>query len=68
MEFLGTLLGDLDTTGAQDLILALFKYLSEFDIKEINFDYLGQLLTMVAPVWNPIWAAVNQWLENWFGF
>lgn len=68
MEFLGTLLGDIDTTGAQDLILALFKYLSEFDIKEINFDYLGTILTYIAPVWNPIWAYVNELLGEWFGF
>ncbi len=68
MEFLGTLLGEIDTSGAQELILAFFKYLSEFDIKEINFDYLGQVLTLIAPVWNPIWAMVNEWLGEWFGF
>lgn len=68
MEFLGTLLGEIDTSGAQELILAFFKYLSEFDIKEINFDYLGQVLTLIAPIWNPIWAMVNEWLGEWFGF
>ncbi len=68
MDFLGTLLGEIDTSGAQELILAFFKYLSEFDIKEINFDYLGNVLTMIAPVWNPIWAMVNEWLGEWFGF
>lgn len=68
MDFLGTILGDLDTTGIQDLILAFFKYLSEFDIKEINFDYLGDVLTYIAPIWNPIWAAVNEWLYEVFGF
>ncbi len=68
MDFLGTILGGLDTTGIQDLILAFFKYLSEFDIKEINFDYLGDILTYIAPIWNPIWAAVNEWLYEVFGF
>lgn len=68
MEFLGTLLGEIDTSGAQELILAFFKYLSEFDIKEINFDYLGQVLTLIAPIWNPIWAMVNEWLGEVFGF
>lgn len=68
MEFLGSILGSVDTTGIQNLILAFFKYLSEFDIKEINFDYLGQILTVIAPIWNPIWAAVNDWLGEWFGF
>ncbi|MBQ2973942.1 MAG: hypothetical protein IJE19_06280 [Clostridia bacterium] len=68
MDFLGTLLGEIDTSGAQELILAFFKYLSEFDIKEINFDYLGQLLTLIAPIWNPIWAMVNEWLGDVFGF
>lgn len=68
MEFLGTLLGGLDTTGAQELILAFFKYLSEFDIKEINFDYLGVVLTLIAPIWNPIWEIVGAWLGDIFGF
>ena len=66
MEFLGTLLGGIDTTGAQELILAFFKYLSEFDIKEINFDYLGSVLTVIAPIWNPIWAYVSEFLMDIF--
>lgn len=68
MEFLGNLLGGIETSGAQELILAFFKYLSEFDIKEINFDYLGTVLTLIAPIWNPIWAVVGQWLGDIFGF
>ncbi len=59
---------NIDTTGIQNLILAFFKFLSEFDIKELDFDYLGSLLTVIAPIWNPIWAAVNEFLEEWFGF
>ncbi len=61
-------LSEIDTTGAQNLILAFFKFLAEFDIKEIDFDYLGSVLTVIAPIWNPIWAAVTTWLENTFGF
>lgn len=61
-------LANIDTTGIQNLILSFFKFLSEFDIKELDFDYLGSLLTVIAPVWNPIWAAVNEWLYETFGF
>ena len=61
-------LAEIDTTGIQNLILQLFKMLSEIDLKEIDLDYLGTLLTVIAPIWNPIWAYVNQLLEEWFGF
>lgn len=59
---------NIDTTGIQNLILAFFKFLSEFDIKELDFDYLGTVLTVISPVWNPIWAVVSEFLEEWFGF
>ncbi|MBQ2846727.1 MAG: hypothetical protein IJE74_00530 [Clostridia bacterium] len=61
-------LANIDTTGIQNLILAFFKFLSEFDIKSLDFDFLGTVLTYIAPIWNPIWAAVNEWLHANFGF
>ena len=61
-------LGNIDTTGIQNLILTFFKMLSEVDLKTIDFDFLGTVLTTIAPIWNPIWAAVNEWLNATFGF
>lgn len=62
------ILGSIDTTGIQNLILSFFKFLSEFDLKSLDFDYLGTVLTVIAPIWNPIWAAVSEWLNEVFGF
>ncbi len=59
---------NIDTTGLQELIFTFFKMIAEFDIKTLDFDFLGTLLTFFAPIWNPIWAAVNDWLEATFGF
>ena len=61
-------LANIDTTGIQNLILAFFKFLSEFDIKTLDFDFLGTVLTYIAPIWNPIWATVSEYLSAWFGF
>lgn len=61
-------LANIDTTGIQNLILAFFKFLSEFDLKSLDFDYLGTVLTVIAPIWNPIWAGVSEWLYEVFGF
>ncbi len=61
-------LAEVDTTGIQNLILEFFKMLSEVNFKEIDLDFLGTILTVIAPVWNPIWAYVNTLLEEWFGF
>ncbi|MBQ7837260.1 MAG: hypothetical protein IJ395_01430 [Clostridia bacterium] len=58
----------VDTTGIQELILTILKAIATFDIKTLDFDYLGVVLTMIAPVWNPIWAAVNEFLHEYFGF
>lgn len=59
----------VDTTGLEELIISLFKWIIEFDIKTIKIDeYVPQLLTMFAPIWNPIWAYVNQLLNEYFGF
>ena len=43
-------LANIDTTGIQNLILAFFKFLSEFDIKTLDFDFLGTVLTYIAPI------------------
>lgn len=58
----------IDTTGLQELILTILTAIANFDIKTLDFDYLGVVLTAIAPVWNPIWAAVNEWLNANFGF
>lgn len=59
---------NIDTTGLQELIFSLFEMIANLDLKTLNFDYLATALTFFAPVWNPIWAAVSQWLEANFGF
>ncbi len=59
---------NIDTTGLQELIIAFLDMIANFDIKSLDFDYLGTLLTFFAPIWNPIWAAVNEWLDANFGF
>ena len=59
---------NIDTTGLQDLIVAFFEMIVNIDVKSLNFDYISTLLTFFAPIWNPIWAAVNEWLYANFGF
>lgn len=59
---------NIDTTGLQDLIVAFFELIVNIDVKALNFDYIATLLTFFAPIWNPIWAAVNEWLYANFGF
>ena len=58
----------IDTTGIQELLLTILKAIATFDIKTVDLDFLGALLTMIAPVWNPIWEAVNEFLYEYFGF
>ncbi len=67
-DFLTDLGLEINTQGLEDLIVGLFQWIIKFDVRDINVDYLSQLLTMVAPVWNPIWAAVNEFLGKYFGF
>lgn len=59
---------NIDTTGIQELIFTMFEMLANLDLKSLDLDYIATLLTFVAPVMNPIWQAVNQWLEANFGF
>jgi hypothetical protein len=59
---------EINTQGIQDLILAAANALANLDLKALDFDWLAELLTKYSDIWNPIWAAVNVFLENWFGF
>lgn len=59
---------EINTDGIQQLFLAFANALANLDIKTLDFDWLAELLTKYSSVWNPIWAAVNVFLENWFGF
>ncbi len=58
----------VDFTGLQDLILTFVQWVFDFDAKTINTDTWAELLTIVSPIWNPIWELVNQFLNEWFGF
>ena len=58
----------IDTTGIQELILAIVKAIANTDLKAIEFESgLANILTMFADIWNPIWAAVTAFLEGSFG-
>ena len=58
----------IDTTGIQELILAIVKLIAGTDLKAIELETgLATLLTMFADIWNPIWKEVTVWLEGSFG-
>lgn len=57
----------VNTEGMEELIFTMFEGILSIDLKELNLDYLGELLTVFAPVWNPIWAAINEWLGSFIG-
>ncbi len=59
---------EINTAGIQELFLAMVNALANFDIKTLDFDWVAELLTKYSDIWNPIWATVNVFLENWFGF
>lgn len=59
---------EINTQGIQELILTIANALANLDLKAIDFDWLAELLTKYSSIWNPIWAAVNVFLERWFGF
>lgn len=51
----------------------LFEYIAtwfftDFNIRTIDTTTIPALLDLVYPIWNPIWAIVNQYLGEWFGF
>ncbi len=58
---------NIDTTGIQELIMTILNAIVNFDMKAIDLDYLGELLTVIAPIWNPIWAAVTDFLAEYIG-
>ena len=58
---------EVSTTGMEDLIDTFFEGILQLNLKDMDLDYLGQLLTLVAPIWNPIWAAINEWLYAFMG-
>ena len=57
----------VNTEGMEELIFTLFEGILSIDLKELNLDYLGELLTVFAPIWNPIWAAINEWRGAFIG-
>lgn len=59
---------EINTQGIQELILTIANTLANLDIKTLELDWLAELLTKYSSIWNPIWAAVNVFLERWFGF
>lgn len=58
---------NIDTTGIQELIMTILNGIINFDLKAIDLDYLGVALTEVAPIWNPIWAAITDMLGEYIG-
>ncbi len=54
----------MDITGFADLMMTIMNAIASLDLKTINFDFLGELLDVVAPIWNPIWAYVVEILQT----
>lgn len=60
-------LSNINTEGLQELIMAMMKALAAFNIKELDLDMNAQLLTIFAPIWNPIWQAITDFLRSYIG-
>ena len=58
---------EVSTGGMEDLIYTFLEGILSLNLKEMDLDYLGELLTVFAPIWNPIWAAINEWLGAFIG-
>ena len=56
----------MDITGFAQLMTTILEGIANLDLKMINLDYLGRLLDTVAPIWNPIWAKVSEFLMEIF--
>ena len=59
---------NIDTTGIEELIMTIMTAIANLDLKSLDLDFLGEILTKIAPIWNPIWAAVNNFLALYFNF
>ncbi len=59
---------EINAAALENFIVYFFEWITKFDVRTINVDYLSQLLTTFSPIWNPIWAAINQFLGEHFGF
>lgn len=59
---------ELNTAGIEELIIAIANAIASFDIKTLDLDFIAELLTKFYPIWNPIWAAVNDFLALYFNF
>ena len=58
---------NIDTTGIEELIMTILTAIANLDLKSLDLDFLGELLTKVAPIWNPIWAAITELLSEYIG-
>lgn len=56
----------MDVTGLAELLTTIFESIANLDLKTLNFDYLSNLLDIVAPIWNPIWQLVENFLKDIF--
>lgn len=56
----------MDFTGISDLMTTILEGIANIDLRMINFDDLGKLLDIVAPIWNPIWVYVSEFLMDIF--
>ena len=56
----------MDFTGLTELMTTILEGIANLDLRMINFDSLGKLLDLVAPVWNPIWVYVTEFLMDIF--
>ncbi len=58
---------NIDTTGIEELIVTILTAISNLDLKALDLDFMGELLTKIAPIWNPIWAAITDMLGEYIG-
>ncbi len=58
---------NIDTTGIEELIMTIMTAISNLDLKSLDLDFLGEILTKIAPIWNPIWAAITDLLSEYIG-
>lgn len=56
----------MDFTGLSALMTTILEGIANIDLRMINFDDLGKLLDIVAPIWNPIWVYVSEFLMDIF--